>query len=157
MAEVQDALDDVPVQKEKKPRTDAQIAAWEKAQKVRIERAQAKKDNKVAEYVEKKIETLKKKLPAKKPAATAPPAVVQEVNSETDEEEEPEVVVVRVPPKSKPKPKPKPKKQIRVELEEEEFSEDDEPLVKPKVPPRQPPPKPVQKESPVGQPRIYFV
>lgn len=139
--------DEEPVQKEKKPRTEAQIAAWNKAQQTRIENAKLKKETKVKEYVETKIETLKKKLP--------PPVVVQEEESDTSDEE-PEVVVVRVPKKKVVKPKPKPKKQIRVELEEESFSDEEEPITKPKVAPQKPPPKPVQKESPVG-PRLYFV
>lgn len=137
-----------PVQKEKKPRTEAQIAAWNKAQETRIANAKAKKDTKVTEYVEQKIDKLKKKLPPKQ--------VIQETVSDSSdsEEEEPEVVVVRVPKKEKPKKKPK--KQIRVELEEEEFSsEEDTPLVRPKVA-QKPPPKAVAKQSPV-QPHIYFV
>ena len=152
MAEVQDDIEiEEPVQKEKKPRTQAQIDAWNKAQATRIENAKAKKENKVKQYVETKIETLKKKLPPA-PVKVQQRAVVQEVVSYSSDEE-PEVVVVRVPKKVK-KPKPV-KKQIRVELEEEEFS-DEEPLVKPKVVPQKPPPKPVQKESPIA-PRLYFV
>jgi hypothetical protein len=150
MAEVQDDIEiEEPVQKEKKPRTQAQIDAWNKAQATRIENAKAKKENKVKQYVETKIETLKKKLPP-------PKKVIQEVESDSSDEEEPEpeVVVVRVPKKVK-KPKPV-KKQIRVELEEDEFSDEDEPLVKPKVAPQKPPPKPVPKESPIA-PRLYFV
>jgi hypothetical protein len=148
-------LDEEPVQKEKKPRTQAQIDAWNKAQQTRIENAKLKKETKVKEYVETKIETLKKKLPKSKTEVLykPPPVVVQE--EESDEEEEPEVVVVRVPKKKVVKPKPK--KQIRIELEEEEFSDEDpEPITKPKVAPQKAPPKPVQKESPVG-PRLYFV
>lgn len=139
-----EVFDDTPVQKEKKPRTEAQRQAWEKAQRIRIERAQAKKDTKVAEYVEKKISALKQKLP------------IQESQSETDEEEEPEVVVVRLPPKQKPKPK----KQMRVEvLAEESFDEEDEdptPITKPKVKPRPRAEPVVQKQSPVA-PKLYFV
>ena len=160
MAEHQDKsndLDDEPVQKEKKPRTEAQIAAWNKAQQTRIENAKLKKETKVKEYVETKIGTLKKKLPKSKTEVLSKPVVVQEEESDTSDEE-PEVVVVRVPKKKVPtKPKPKPKKQIRVELEEEEFSDEEEvPLTKPKVAPQKPPPKPVPKESPVA-PRLYFV
>lgn len=148
MAEHQEEVEE-PVQKEKKPRTEAQIAAWNKAQATRIENAKLKKETKVKEYVETKIETLKKKLPPAK-------KVIQEVESDSSDEgePEPEVVVVRVPKKKVVKPKPV-KKQIRVELEEEEFS-DEEPITKPKVAPQKPPPKPVPKESPVA-PRLYFV
>ena len=159
MAEHQEEVEE-PVQKEKKPRTQAQIDAWNKAQQTRIENAKLKKENKVKEYVETKIETLKKKLPKSKTEVLSkpPPVVVQEEESDTSDEEEPEpeVVVVRVPKKKVVKPKPKPKKQIRIELEEEEFSDEEEPITKPKVAPQKPPPKPVQKESPVA-PRLYFV
>lgn len=128
---------DTPVQREKKPRTPAQIAAWEKAQAVRIANAKAKQERKTTEYVSNKIETLKKKLPEK--------------NVETDEEDETKITVVRVPAKPKPKPK---KKEIRVELEEEEFSEEE--LTKPKIATKKAPPPVVKKQSPVA-PSLYFV
>lgn len=149
MSDTQD--DEIVVEKPKKPRTEAQLKAWQKAQEIRIANAKAKKEAKTTEYVEKKIETLKKKLPEKKPS------VIQETNSETDEEPEPQITVIRVPAKSKPKPKPKPKKEIRVELEEEEFTDEEpEPITKPKVAPQKPQLKAVQKESPVA-PKLYFV
>lgn len=146
---MEDDSQETPVQREKKQRTPAQIASWEKAQATRIANAKAKKERKTTEYVEKKIETLKKKLPERKPP------VIQEVHSETDEEEETRITVVRVPSKPKPKP-PKKKKEIVVQLEEEEFDEE-EPITKPKVQPKaRVAPAPIQKQSPVA-PQLYFV
>lgn len=140
-----------PIEKPKKPRTQAQKDAWARCLEKR--KAMCKTINKVKD--EEKETIRKKKAEAVeqllRPKETKPePEVVEEEDEEdlelsedTEEEDEEVVVVKRKPkallrPKAKPKAKPKPKKKKVVyvsddDTEDEDYTEESEDDSEPEV------------------------
>ena len=128
-------VENTPILKEKKPRSPAQIAAFQKAQEKRISNAAARKEAIATEKISERIEKLQDKLPAAK----------------ISEEEALPVVPVKKVVKTSPTVR-----QALVEADEQPEPEPDTtPIVKPKVKsvPRKVPA--VEKASPVV-PKVYF-
>lgn len=98
----------------KKPRSEAQMAAFAKAQEARIFKAQEKKESAKADKVIAKIDKLKTQLSVPEPVQVPVPVSVS----------------VAAKPKPVPVTRPKP-----VPLEEEEYIEEERPIekVKPQV------------------------
>jgi len=117
-----------PIEKQKRPRSEAQIKAF---QRCREQRA-----NKIAE--KKKLKETEKKKPVKKKVEVAyipddePKQKEQEIeddgdDEETDSDDSIEVVVKKAKPKPKPKAKPPPKKKKKVVyITDSDSSEEDE-------------------------------
>ena len=87
----------------KRPRTPAQIAAFEKARAKRIENAKLKQDA-IAD-VKEKVKTRKNGenpfVESSKPAPVKKPVVKKQVVEESSESEEENITVVEAPPKKK--------------------------------------------------------
>ena len=127
------------LEKQKKPRTEAQKAAWERALQARQDKREGRKDEKQVKIVEEKI----KKIDAKKEKIIKSLPVVHDDISESSEEPEP-IIIKRI----------KKKKPQVVYVESE--SESDEP---PKVekPKRAKPPIAPKIVIPDVQNKIVFV
>jgi hypothetical protein len=125
-----------PLEKTKKPRTEKQIEAFQKAQQKRVENAKLKNE-KIALIKSGKDTTIPEPV---KPLKPKPKPIVEE------EEEEDEIVVVK---KKKKKPK--------VIYVEESESEDDAPVVVKRKKPTPATPQPMIYETPKICPPLFKI
>lgn len=98
-----DLAKDEIVLKEKKPRSEAQVKAFEKAREIRLENAKIKKE-KIAEVKEQVKNRNKVEPPTTEPVPKKEKKIIKEISSRDtplESDEEPEVVIV----KKKKKPK----------------------------------------------------
>jgi len=145
-----ETIDDAQLTKPKKPRSEAQIAAFENMRKAREEKIETKKG---LTADEKKLRLkaireqlngpLKKDMPPKaavpKPKAAAPIPEPEAVSEPEEEDDEEPVVPIPVKPKKKEVKvvsKPKPKKEPKVIYETESESEEEVIVVKKKKKPK---------------------
>ena len=135
--------DDAKVEKPKRPRTPAQIEAFNKAREALKKKIEDKQKVKEDEDKIKKIEKLTKRVESIKKEIVKPPEPKADVVSRrghspspelSDEEADDEEEIVVIKKHHKPKPPPKKKKIIVVESESEseESSEEEEVIQKPK-------------------------
>ena len=102
-----------PIQKEKKPRTPAQVEAFERAQQKRKDNSKIKKEHDDAVRAEKTLQLIEKQKKTKD--------IHDKISSyKSEESESEEEVVVKAKPKAKPKKKTKIVYESSSESEEEE-------------------------------------
>ena len=135
---------EVPLTKQKKPRSQAQIEAFEKVKEKRKQNLEAKKQEKLINSAKLILEEESKRVPVKstlkKKVKHIEPVPEPEPESESDSEEE-EVIIVK---KSKPiKKQKKVRKIIIEESSSEDENEDEESEYEPEPPPPRPQRKPV--------------
>ena len=107
-----------PIKKTRKPKTEKQLQAFQKALEVR-------KNNLALKNEQKKIEASKYLL---KKGIKLPKVEIEEEDDESIEDDEPEVIYVKKPPKKADKKKKK-KKKIIIESDTEESESESEPEI----------------------------
>lgn len=110
---------EVPLTKQKKPRSQAQMEAFEKVKEKRRQNLEAKKQEKILNSAKLLIEEETKKASVKPAPKKKLKPVEPLPESESESESEEEVIVVK-------KSKPKPKKKVRKIIIEESSSEEEE-------------------------------
>lgn len=130
---IEENLEEVPLTKKKakKPRTEAQLEAFEKVKEKRRQNLEAKKQEKILNSAKLLIEQeTKKSQPSSIPLEDSVPRVKTqpkkkkielEPEPESESESEEEIIIVK-----KPKPKPKKKKVRKIIIEESSSDEEDE-------------------------------
>jgi len=124
---------EVPLTKQKKTRSQAQIEAFEKVKEKRRQNLESKKQEKLLNSARLLLEEETKRVPVKVQSTKRVKHVEPQPEPESESESEEEVIIVK---KSKPIKKQKKVRKIIIEESSSEDEEEDESEYEPNLPPK---------------------